>query len=79
MQLYQNKDSSTGCFPVNIIRFLRTPFLQKTLREIASAFLSVLFSIDLLIFCRVADLAQRNALSFAQKESPEKFSKKRCS
>ena len=64
---------------MNIIRSLRTPFLQKSLREIASAFLSVLFSIDLLIFCRLADLAQRNALVCAQKESPEKFSQKSCS
>ena len=50
MQHYQNKDSDTGYFPVNIMKILRTPFLQENLREIASAFLFELFSIDLLIF-----------------------------
>ena len=35
------------CFPVNIMKFSRTPFLQKNCREIASAFLfELLFPID---------------------------------
>ena len=42
------------CFPVNITKiFLRTPFLQKNLRETDSAFLFKLFSMDLLIFWHV--------------------------
>ena len=49
MQISQNRDSR--CISVNIMKLLRTLFLQKNLREIASAFLfaflsTFLFSID---------------------------------
>ena len=52
---------------MNIMTFLRKPFLEKNRRETASAFLFKLFLIDLFFFffwC-VSDLAQRNAFSFA--------------
>ena len=52
------------CFPVNIIKFLRTTFLQKYLRESASAFLFKLLLINILIFFRIFGLAQRNVFSF---------------
>ena len=47
------------CFPVNIMKFLRTPFLQKNLRK-TPAFLFKLFSIHLLIFWHISYLVQKN-------------------
>ena len=50
MQLYQKWDSNTDVFLWMLRAFLRTPFLQKNVRESASTFLFQLFSKDLLIF-----------------------------
>ena len=38
MQLCQKKRLRHKCFPVNIMKFLRTTFLQKNLRKTASLF-----------------------------------------
>ena len=73
MQLYQSRDSGTEYFPVNITN----TFLQKILKKIAYAFPFELFSTNLLVFWHVSDLAQRKAFSFAQKQPPEVFSKKK--
>ena len=79
IQLYQDRDSSTGCFPMNIMKFLRTSLSEESLKEIASAFPFELFAIDPLIFCRVSDLAQGSSFSFAQSHPSEVFFNRRCS
>ena len=50
MELYQKSDSVTGVFREYYEIFLGTRFLEKSLRDTASAFLFQLFSIDLVIF-----------------------------
>ena len=60
------------------MKFLKTPFLQKNIRETASTCVFKLFSIDALrFFWCVSDLTQGHAFSFAQKQPPDVFYKKK--